>query len=114
MDDESQNHNCRPGRRSGIHLSTHACAESWIPALTSLGRDDSTRISRRTERHMNVAGRHIDITTAEITCDNGMPAFFAYPTAGENFPTVIRMHERSGPVQHPRPQAMRRARDGLP
>ena len=31
---------------------------------------------------MNVAGRHIDITAAEITCDNGMPAFFAYPTGG--------------------------------
>ena len=62
---------------------------------------------------MNVAGRHIDITTAEITCDNGMPAFFAYPAGGEKFPTVILMHERYGLVKHTKDQAMRCARDGF-
>jgi carboxymethylenebutenolidase len=62
---------------------------------------------------MNVAGRHIDITTAEITCNNGMPAFLAYPTGGEIFPTVILMHERYGLVKHTKDQAMRCARDGF-
>jgi carboxymethylenebutenolidase len=62
---------------------------------------------------MNVADRHIDITTAEIACDNGMPAFLAYPTAGKSFPTVILMHERYGLVKHTKDQAMRCARDGF-
>ena len=62
---------------------------------------------------MNVAGRHIDITTAEIVCDNGMPGFLAYPTGGEEFPTVILMHERYGLVKHTKDQAMRCARDGF-
>jgi dienelactone hydrolase len=52
-----------------------------------------------------------NITTQEMTCDNGMPAFLAYP-AGEGFPTVILMHERYGLVQHTRDQAVRCARDG--
>jgi len=62
---------------------------------------------------MNVAGRHIDITTAEIVCDNGMPGFLAYPTGGEEFPTVILMHERYGLVKHTKDQAIRCARDGF-
>jgi carboxymethylenebutenolidase len=62
---------------------------------------------------MNVADRHIDITTAEIACDNGMPAFLAYPAIGEKFPTVVLMHERYGLVKHTRDQAMRCARDGF-
>ena len=33
---------------------------------------------------MTIAARHIDITTEEITCANGMPAFLAYPTGGGN------------------------------
>src|SRR5580700_12089836 len=52
-----------------------------------------------------------NITTQEMTCDNGMPALLAYP-AGEGFPTVILMHERYGLVQHTRDQAVRCARDG--
>ena len=36
---------------------------------------------------MTIAGRHIDITTEDITCVNGMPAFLAYPTGGGKFPT---------------------------
>src|SRR5580704_8008929 len=52
-----------------------------------------------------------DIMTLDIICDNGMPAFMAYP-AGEGFPTVILMHERYGLVQHTRDQAVRCARDG--
>jgi carboxymethylenebutenolidase len=61
---------------------------------------------------MTIAGRHIDITTQDITCDNGMPAVLAHPIGGENFPTVILMHERYGLVKHTRDQAMRCARDG--
>src|SRR5215468_11986495 len=53
-----------------------------------------------------------NITTQDITCDNGMPAFLAYPGGGGSFPTVILMHERYGLVQHTRDQAMRCARDG--
>jgi carboxymethylenebutenolidase len=62
---------------------------------------------------MNVAGRHIDITTEDITCDNGMPAMLAYPAGGGPFPTVVLMHERYGLVKHTRDQAMRCARDGF-
>src|SRR5262249_44327079 len=52
------------------------------------------------------------VTTADITCDNGMPAVLAYPAGGGSFPTVILMHERYGLVQHTRDQAMRCALDG--
>ena len=62
---------------------------------------------------MTIAARHVDITTQDIVCDNGMPAFLAYPTGGGSFPTVILMHERYGLVKHTRDQAMRSARDGL-
>jgi carboxymethylenebutenolidase len=61
---------------------------------------------------MTIAARHIDITTENITCGNGMPAFLAYPTGGGSFPTVILMHERYGLVKHTRDQAMRCAHDG--
>src|SRR5262245_62327947 len=61
---------------------------------------------------MTIAARHIDITTEEITCPNGMPAFLAYPSGGGRFPTVILMHERYGLVKHTRDQAMRCAHDG--
>jgi carboxymethylenebutenolidase len=53
-----------------------------------------------------------DITTQDITCDNGMPAVLAYPAGGGSFSTVILMHERYGLVRHTRDQAMRCARDG--
>src|SRR5262249_941700 len=53
-----------------------------------------------------------NIAAQDITCDNGMPAFLAYPAGGGSFPTVILMHERYGLVQHTRDQAMRCARDG--
>src|SRR5258705_6935979 len=62
---------------------------------------------------MPVATRHADITTQDIVCDNGMPAFLAYPAGGGPFPTVILMHERYGLVKHTRDQAMRSARDGF-
>ena len=62
---------------------------------------------------MTIAARHIDITTEEITCANGMPAFLAYPTGGGKFPTVVLMHERYGLVKHTKDQAMRCARDGF-
>jgi carboxymethylenebutenolidase len=53
-----------------------------------------------------------DIATQDIVCDNGMPAFLAYPAGGGRFPTVVLMHERYGLVQHTRDQAVRCARDG--
>lgn len=62
---------------------------------------------------MNMAARPVDITTEEITCSNGMPAFLAYPAGGGRFPTVVLMHERYGLVKHTRDQAMRCARDGF-
>jgi carboxymethylenebutenolidase len=62
---------------------------------------------------MTIAARHVDITTEEITCTNGMPAFLAYPTGGGKFPTVVLMHERYGLVKHTKDQAMRCARDGF-
>ncbi|HEY2532376.1 MAG TPA: dienelactone hydrolase family protein [Xanthobacteraceae bacterium] len=55
----------------------------------------------------------IDISTESITCDNGMPAFLAYPTNGGAHPTIILMHERYGLVKHTKDQAMRCARDGF-
>jgi carboxymethylenebutenolidase len=55
----------------------------------------------------------IDMATAEITCDNGMPAYLAYPADGAAHPTIILMHERYGLVKHFRDQAMRCARDGF-
>ena len=62
---------------------------------------------------MTIAARHVDITTEDITCANGMPAFLAYPTGGGKFPTVVLMHERYGLVKHTKDQAMRCARDGF-
>src|SRR5437764_12607812 len=61
---------------------------------------------------MTIAARHIDISTDEITCRNGMPAFLACPSTGGRFPLVILMHERYGLVKHTRDQAMRCAHDG--
>ena len=62
---------------------------------------------------MTIAARHVDIVSEDIVCDNGMPAFLAYPAGGGPFPTVILMHERYGLVKHTRDQAMRSARDGF-
>lgn len=53
-----------------------------------------------------------NIATQDMVCDNGMPAFLAYPAGGGRFPTVVLMHERYGLVQHTRDQAVRCARDG--
>jgi carboxymethylenebutenolidase len=52
------------------------------------------------------------VTTQDITCDNGMPAFLAHPADAGSYPTVILMHERYGLVKHTRDQAIRCARDG--
>jgi carboxymethylenebutenolidase len=61
---------------------------------------------------MTIAARHIDITTEDIVCPNGMPAFLAYPSGSGKFPTVVLMHERYGLVKHTKDQAMRCAHDG--
>jgi carboxymethylenebutenolidase len=54
-----------------------------------------------------------NITSADIVCANGMPAFVACPDSKGPLPVVILMHERYGLVQHTRDQAMRCARDGF-
>jgi carboxymethylenebutenolidase len=54
-----------------------------------------------------------DVATENITCENGMPAFLAYPSGGGKCPAIILMHERYGLVKHTRDQAMRCARDGF-
>ncbi len=55
----------------------------------------------------------VEITTSEITCVNGMPAFLAKPTTPGPHPVYIFMHERYGLVEHTRDLAMRCARDGF-
>jgi carboxymethylenebutenolidase len=79
---------------SAARILRKACAPWWICGAGSLDRDER-------------------VTTQDITCDNGMPAFLAYPSGGGSFPTVILMHERYGLVQHTRDQAIRCARDGF-
>src|SRR5882757_982031 len=76
-------------------------------------RPRMTPDEERRRTHMTIAARHIDITTEDIVCPNGMPAFLAYPTGGGKFPTVVLMHERYGLVKHTKDQAMRCARDGF-
>jgi carboxymethylenebutenolidase len=53
------------------------------------------------------------ISTDEIVCANGMPAFLACPERGGPFPIVVLMHERYGLVKHTRDLAVRCARDGF-
>ena len=62
---------------------------------------------------MTTAVRHIDVSSETITCENGMPAFLAYPSAGGTYPAIVLMHERYGLVKHTRDQAMRCASDGF-
>jgi dienelactone hydrolase len=62
---------------------------------------------------MASVARQADVATESITCENGMPAFLAYPSGGGKSPTIILMHERYGLVKHTRDQAMRCARDGF-
>jgi len=57
--------------------------------------------------------RQAEVVTESITCENGMPAFLAYPSKSGKCPTIILMHERYGLVKHTRDQAMRAARDGF-
>ena len=55
----------------------------------------------------------VQITTSEITCANGMPAFLAKPTSPGPHPVYIFMHERYGLVEHTRDLARRCAGDGF-
>ena len=59
-----------------------------------------------------MSGLHAIVTTEDMTCVNGMPAFFAYPSGGGPYPTIVLMHERYGLVKHTKDQAMRCAQDG--
>jgi len=40
-----------------------------------------------------MSGLHAIVTTEDMTCVNGMPAFFAYPSGGGPYPTIVLMHE---------------------
>jgi carboxymethylenebutenolidase len=62
---------------------------------------------------MATVARQADVLTDNITCENGMPAFLAYPSGGGTFPAIVLMHERYGLVKHTKDQAMRCARDGF-
>lgn len=54
------------------------------------------------------------VTTSDIICPGGMPAFLAIPRDAEGrLPVVVLMHERYGLVQHTRDLAVRCARDGI-
>src|SRR5262249_40101450 len=53
------------------------------------------------------------ITTEDILCPGGMPAFLAHPVADGRYPVVVLMHERYGLVQHTRDVAARCAGDGF-
>ena len=59
-----------------------------------------------------IAVKTTGISTEDITCDNGMPAFVTGPDGGGPFPAIVLMHERYGLVKHTKDQAMRCARDG--
>ncbi len=61
---------------------------------------------------MNVAVGQAVVSTEDLVCENGMPAFMAYPVGAQRCPTVILMHERYGLVKHTKDQAIRCARDG--
>ena len=87
---------------------THAPRREFFTKLALLGGFAALGVSTRAK-----AQTVSDITTQDITCDNGMPAVLAYPAGGGSFPTVILMHERYGLVKHTRDQAMRCARDGF-
>src|ERR1700749_1952157 len=54
----------------------------------------------------------MDITTRDIVCANGMPAYLAQPATTGMSPAVILMHERYGLVPHAKDLARRCAADG--
>jgi carboxymethylenebutenolidase len=62
---------------------------------------------------MSIASEAAGISTQDITCENGMPAFLAYPAGAARLPAIILMHERYGLVKHTRDQAIRCAGDGF-
>jgi carboxymethylenebutenolidase len=62
---------------------------------------------------MTIVASELDVSTDNITCENGMPAFLAYPSGGGRYPTFVLMHERYGLVKHTQDQAIRCARDGF-
>jgi len=59
-----------------------------------------------------VSDHSVAVTTEDVICANGMPAFLAYPAGGGYFPSVVLMHERYGLVKHTQDLAIRCARDG--
>jgi len=54
-----------------------------------------------------------DITTKDVRCGSGLPAFLALPAKSGPLPAMVLMHERYGLVQHTRDLAARMARDGF-
>jgi len=62
---------------------------------------------------MTITDVRNDVRTEDVVCDNGMPAFLAYPSASGRFPIVVLIHERYGLVKHTKDLATRCARDGF-
>ena len=54
-----------------------------------------------------------EITTKDVTCAGGLPAFIAAPAGPAKVPVIVILHERYGLVQHTKDLAMRHAREGL-
>ena len=54
-----------------------------------------------------------EITTKDVTCAGGLPAFIAIPAGSGTFPVIVILHERYGLVQHTKDLAMRHAREGF-
>jgi carboxymethylenebutenolidase len=55
----------------------------------------------------------LDITTNNVRCAGGLPAFLAVPQTHRRVPAIVLMHERYGFVPHTRDLAERFARDGF-
>src|SRR5258708_39529603 len=103
-------HSLRSSALARIHLRAHQ-------ETSCEGMDARLRPGHEEKpggENMTVAARHADITTQDIVCDSGMPAFLAYPAGGGPFPTVILIHERYGLVRHTSDQPMRSARHRFP
>jgi hypothetical protein len=85
---------CMDGFRRMVWTTAHFDRNHWNPeqpmkSIGGLAALGSARVKAQTTSN---------IATQDITCDNGMLAFLAYPASGGSFPTVILMHERYGLV----------------
>src|ERR1700686_2003282 len=85
--------------------------ESGLSVGADQGRANETDTTA--EHNMTDTVEQVGISTENIICPNGMPAFLAYPAGAAKLPAIILMHERYGLVKHTKDQAIRCARDGF-